>query len=244
MLYAHRGLAANMHPHAAYMENTIPAVRRALRLGCTAVEVDIQLTADMIPILWHDDAIYTRGGVRCDITRTNYADLVKLVKTMTLYRANGKLWEPSKKRVDKLAVLLRKFPHTTFNLELKVSEARKKDINYKYQLVHLVISTIRDVPTTNKIVFSSFDLDVCKILINFFNFAKGQPKQNREQIMVMLLTETDLGQAARLAKSLRLHGVVFDGTKLELNRKTMKGLEWWSYNSVVPLTSASIIDLG
>jgi len=50
-LVAHRGFAAR------YPENTLPAVEAALRAGARFVEVDVQLTADHVPVLLHDDTL-------------------------------------------------------------------------------------------------------------------------------------------------------------------------------------------
>ena len=38
-----------------YYENTISAIKQVIRKGCNNIEVDIQLSADNIPILWHDE---------------------------------------------------------------------------------------------------------------------------------------------------------------------------------------------
>ncbi len=47
-LVAHRGHAAGQP------ENTLPAFRDAVALGATALETDVQLTADGVPVLFHD----------------------------------------------------------------------------------------------------------------------------------------------------------------------------------------------
>lgn len=47
-LVAHRGWQRN------YPENTLPAVQGALDAGARYVEVDVQLTADLVPVLFHD----------------------------------------------------------------------------------------------------------------------------------------------------------------------------------------------
>jgi len=47
-LVAHRGLAARCP------ENTLASVRGALAAGATRVEIDVQLSADAVPILMHD----------------------------------------------------------------------------------------------------------------------------------------------------------------------------------------------
>lgn len=47
-LVAHRGYAAK------YPENTLPALRAALRAGVRWLECDVQLSADRVPVLLHD----------------------------------------------------------------------------------------------------------------------------------------------------------------------------------------------
>ena len=44
---AHRGV------HAELAENTLPAFERAIELGADAVEFDVRLTRDLIPIVYH-----------------------------------------------------------------------------------------------------------------------------------------------------------------------------------------------
>lgn len=46
-IVAHRGVAT------AYPENTIPAFQRAIELGADAVELDVRLTKDKIPVVFH-----------------------------------------------------------------------------------------------------------------------------------------------------------------------------------------------
>jgi glycerophosphoryl diester phosphodiesterase len=48
---AHRG-ASGTHP-----ENTLPALREAVRLGVAMIEIDVQLTADGGLVLMHDDTV-------------------------------------------------------------------------------------------------------------------------------------------------------------------------------------------
>ena len=38
-------------------ENTLPGIERALSLGADAIEIDVQCTADGVPVLMHDDSI-------------------------------------------------------------------------------------------------------------------------------------------------------------------------------------------
>ena len=46
-IVAHRGVATE------YPENTIPAFQKAIKLGADAVELDVRLTKDKIPVIFH-----------------------------------------------------------------------------------------------------------------------------------------------------------------------------------------------
>jgi glycerophosphoryl diester phosphodiesterase len=55
-LVAHRGYAAR------YPENTLLALREAVRAGACYVEFDVQMTADGVPVLLHDDDLQRMAG--------------------------------------------------------------------------------------------------------------------------------------------------------------------------------------
>jgi glycerophosphoryl diester phosphodiesterase len=69
---AHRGLA-RLHP-----ENTLAAVQGALDAGSSQVEVDIQLTADGVPVLWHDAGLARLSGRSGDVRELSWARLQRL----------------------------------------------------------------------------------------------------------------------------------------------------------------------
>ena len=55
----HRGGGRNSDFHP-YSENSLEMIRFSERLGCNAVEIDVQLTSDGIPILYHDENFNSR----------------------------------------------------------------------------------------------------------------------------------------------------------------------------------------
>jgi glycerophosphoryl diester phosphodiesterase len=57
-LVAHRGHAA------AFPENSLPALTDALHRGAAWVEVDVQLSADRVPVLCHDPTLVRTAGVQ------------------------------------------------------------------------------------------------------------------------------------------------------------------------------------
>jgi glycerophosphoryl diester phosphodiesterase len=55
-LIAHRGYAA------AYPENTMPALAAAVDLGARYLECDVQLSQDLVPMLFHDQTLVRQCG--------------------------------------------------------------------------------------------------------------------------------------------------------------------------------------
>lgn len=69
VLVAHRGHAA------VYPENTLPALDSAVEAGARWVEVDVQLTADGVPVLLHDDDLERTSGEKASVFSITAADL-------------------------------------------------------------------------------------------------------------------------------------------------------------------------
>ena len=59
-------------------ENTLLGIHKALEMGCDGVEIDVQLSADGVPVLLHDDLLdrTTNGSGR--VLETAFADLRSL----------------------------------------------------------------------------------------------------------------------------------------------------------------------
>lgn len=62
----HRGCGENLLSlrsapcvEPAYRENTLRSFQRAVDLGCSFVEFDVQVTSDGVPVLWHDNQVVT-----------------------------------------------------------------------------------------------------------------------------------------------------------------------------------------
>jgi glycerophosphoryl diester phosphodiesterase len=68
----HRGAAA----HAP--ENTLASIRRAAEAGATWVEFDVMLTADGVPVLFHDDSLDRVTGQAGLMAETRAARVAKL----------------------------------------------------------------------------------------------------------------------------------------------------------------------
>lgn len=71
-LVAHRGLAAS------FPENTLASVRGALAAGARRVEIDVQLTEDLVPVVFHDATLQRLCGVPGSVLASRWHELQKL----------------------------------------------------------------------------------------------------------------------------------------------------------------------
>ena len=84
ILFGHRG-ASGYRP-----ENTLPAFALALEQGATGIESDVWLSADVVPVLVHDQIIRLPGR-RIDVTRRTAEELAPfgIPRLADLYRTLG-----------------------------------------------------------------------------------------------------------------------------------------------------------
>ncbi|SEO56023.1 glycerophosphodiester phosphodiesterase family protein [Aquisalimonas asiatica] len=68
-IIAHRGVART------YPENTLAAFEAAVAAGVDGVELDIQLTADGVPVVLHDPSLQRTTGVDGDVNRLKATDI-------------------------------------------------------------------------------------------------------------------------------------------------------------------------
>ena len=71
-IVAHRG-ASNDFP-----ENTLAAFEEALRRGADAIELDVQLSRDGVPVVYHDRTLTRAGGGRRRVSSLDWSELREL----------------------------------------------------------------------------------------------------------------------------------------------------------------------
>lgn len=150
-LVAHRGNAAE------FPENTLPALRSALELGLSHVEFDVQLSADLVPVLSHDPNLHRCAGVDLDVLDTPWAQLSKLSvhdpqRFGALHR--GTLL-PS---LAQVVQLLGQHPGATAFVELKRASLRRHGAQLVLQQVYTQLR-----PIARQVVIISFDLAAVKL---------------------------------------------------------------------------------
>ena len=111
-LVAHRGYALH------YPENTLIAVEAAMEAGARFVEIDVQLTADKVPMLFHDrnlDRLCRADGSIHDYTR----DQLRAFRVSEFDRFGYKFAQTPIATLAEFGALLARHPQVTAFIELK-----------------------------------------------------------------------------------------------------------------------------
>jgi len=117
-LIAHRGYAA------AFPENTLVSMAAALDCGAHYIETDIQLTADGIPVLFHDRNLKRLCGQKGAIHDYKYAELQQFAASYP-DRFGDQFKHVRITPLSDLVALLRKRPKVTAFIELKRNSMEK-----------------------------------------------------------------------------------------------------------------------
>lgn len=124
--FAHRGGAAHGD------ENSSTALARAVEAGYRYIETDVHVSADGVPVLFHDDTLRRLTGDDRKIGDVSWPDL-------TAIRVNGEALIP---RLDDV---LTDFPDIRFNIDIKTDQA-----------VHATLATLRTAEAFDRVLIGSF----------------------------------------------------------------------------------------
>ena len=144
---AHRG-ASSSHP-----ENTIAAFGAALEQRCDGIELDVQLSADGVPFVYHDRTLAKIGGGRRRLATLNSAELAR--------QDAGAWFEPRFRgeRIPTLRSVLERYARrTTLLVELKVRERHRERGGHE-QLALSVAALVRSLRLEERLFVLSFDRD-------------------------------------------------------------------------------------
>ena len=130
-IFAHRGFTFEGNTQVVD-ENTLASFDRALTAGADYLETDIQVTKDLIPVLFHDSNLKRLLGKKTMIADLALAEL----KQIRL---------PFSGQIPTLAEALEEFPEAKFNLDLKTPMAET-----------IGIETIQSLQAQNRVLVSSF----------------------------------------------------------------------------------------
>ncbi len=144
---AHRG-----YPRR-FPENTLAGLEGAIAAGARYVEVDVQLTRDFVPVLFHDENIRRVCGMEGTISRYTFEELRKFPASEP-GRFGTRYAHERVPALAELAALLARHPEVTAFVELK----REALNNFGAEAV--LTRVIRDLqPVQTRCVLISFALE-------------------------------------------------------------------------------------
>ncbi|KAG5879201.1 hypothetical protein JTB14_030160 [Gonioctena quinquepunctata] len=207
----HRGsgssFKAKVQNCAEVRENTIASLKNAIEHGADFVEFDVQLSKDLIPIIYHDFHVCISMKKKKDLSDTDMLEIP--LKELTLdqlrmlkvyHLTEGKSKNP--RFFDEDLDDHQPFPtlqqcleildnHTGFNIEIKWTMQMQDGT---YELYHptdlnLYLDTILEVVLRyggeRRIIFSCFNPDICQVL---------RLKQNKYPVMFLTVGESKFYQ--------------------------------------------------
>lgn len=136
-IYAHRG------SHEEFPENTLEALRQAKEDEAQGVEFDVQLTADGVPVVFHDKTLERLMGDKRPLDKITYAELKSL---KFLQDPQGLYFVPTLEQVVDACLE----QELLMDIELK-------EVSQRQQLVLAVLKIFESKRLYNKAWISSFD---------------------------------------------------------------------------------------
>ena len=144
-LVAHRGYQQH------FPENTLLAIAEALALGALHVELDVQLSADRVPMIYHDDSLERMSG-RSGLLKDFSAAQLQQMPAHEPQRFGQRFADERIATLAQLLPLVRAHPSATFYVELKEEAVRDHGIGPCLRQIHQVLE-----PVLAQCVLISFD---------------------------------------------------------------------------------------
>ena len=141
LIFAHRG-GARLAP-----ENTIPAIDNGMRLGSDGFEIDVQLSADGIPVVIHDQTL-ERTTDRSGPVSALTADELARVDAGHCFELDGRFpFRGQGIGVPRLVELLKRHPEARVIIELKGGQP---------ELAYAVAAAVRKTDAVKRVCVGSF----------------------------------------------------------------------------------------
>ena len=153
-LVAHRGYAAR------FPENTRLALAAAIAEGARYLEVDVQLSRDGVPVLFHDANGARLCGVPLVIGEESYETLTGL-SVFAPARFGERFRGTPLARLQELADLLAEHPHVSAFVEIKPDTLQYFDAVYVVAAICEVLSQV-----SAQVVLISFALELLEVVRN------------------------------------------------------------------------------
>ncbi|WP_244859946.1 glycerophosphodiester phosphodiesterase family protein [Nitrosococcus oceani] len=135
-LIAHRGYAK------AFPENTLLSLDAAVSAGARFVEFDVQLTADAIPVVLHDDTLLRTAGHEVSIFDIESVNL-KHICVNEAARFGPRFPEAQLSTLENIVLWLKELPEVTAFVEIKTQSLQRFGIQRAVAQVLRVLESVK-----------------------------------------------------------------------------------------------------
>jgi len=161
LVLGHRGVAQ------AAQENTVTGLRAAVELGIDGVEIDVYVTKDNIPVLFHDEDTERLTGKKGCIEDMTFEEVsqLKILQTIDISGKGDMKEFAQSEPIPTLEEVLKEFcPKLKINIELKAWSLKFDRRHWGRE----VASVIRKLGVAEHVVVTSFDFFMLRELENEF----------------------------------------------------------------------------
>ncbi|MES2975369.1 MAG: glycerophosphodiester phosphodiesterase [Pseudomonadota bacterium] len=220
-LQAHRGIRGHLP------ENTLPGFERALEIGVTTLELDIAITSDGVPVVYHDRALNP------SITRDGKGDWLPstgpLIRTLTLEQVKSydvgriRSWTgyardfPHQQprdgtRIPTLAGLFKRVKElgandVQFDMETKIDPRSPGDTLPPEEFVKTLLAVIREHGMEQRVMVQSFDWRTLVLIqkleprIRTVYLTVDNPRAGNRDVWTAGFTRAQHGSTPRMVKA-------------------------------------------
>lgn len=191
---AHRG-------GSAFAENSREVIQHSIDNDIDMVEVDVQVTSDSVPILYHDQTL-SKVGMSNKVNLTPYST----IKQRTF---------PTGEKIISLQQLLEQTKDKIgLNIELKIYDDTREE------LVENVAKTLREYQTSKPVIITSLDYQVLELW----------QSQNTNYDTGLIITAS-IGDLGNYAVDWFIVNNIFYNTSEQEFRESGKKIALWSFNT-------------
>ncbi len=203
---AHRG------DKASYPENTLIAMRSALKKGCTFIECDVQLNAENCFYLLHDDNFKNTGGIKQSILEMTNTQIDAITVHEPKRFSNS--FKPTRVPLLKeLLQLMQQFPHAKVMVEIKQHSIDKWGVN---NVMSLLLKQLQ--PFSQQCILISFNAEAVLIA------------QQSSKLKTAWVLKNHNHESLQKAQRLKPDYLIIHKTKVPLNKVAYKGTwDWMLY---------------
>ena len=148
ILVAHRGYPAR------YPENTFEGIIASLQSGACFVEFDVQLSADAVPVVIHDQNMGRTAGVDLSVLDTSFEELRQYCVGES-ERLQNRFADARLPSLQELVELFKEWPRAQAVVEIKRSSLKHFGREAVLKAIHAVLE-----PLAERAIIISFDHDI------------------------------------------------------------------------------------